>query len=142
MVRIMLIGTIFMIFISASPVKKNIYMWYIQEENLRLQEYSSCIIQASSISKTLREKQFNLQKCEEGNTTKADLLKEILQTKLAKIKPNGEGGVDNGVEQQQRARFLFKECISFAQSEEQIAECYREYNGTPQPKPVTTASAK
>jgi hypothetical protein len=142
MVRFLLIAGLLSVLAFANAVQKNIYMWYIQEENLRLQNYTRCITDASTNSATAKEKQTNLQKCEESNIEQELLLKDILQTKLDKIKPAEEDGSNNTVEQRQRERFLFKECISFAQSEEEIAQCYREYSGTPaEPEPETTASA-
>jgi hypothetical protein len=139
MVRIVLMSVMLVALSYANSIKKNIYVWYIQEENIRLQNYSMCLANASAVSKSLKEKQLNIQKCEVSNTDRANELRDVLKIKLSKIKLNSEGSYDSGVEQQQRKRFMFKECISFATTDEQISDCYKEYNNDDTKSSATTA---
>ena len=112
----------------ANPIKKSIYEWYSVQENIRLEKYSYCLLNVASSSESEEGIQKEKERCETLNELKEASLKEALKEKLAAVKPKvDDDGAVQGIGEQHRKRFYFKECIKFSETDEDMERCYEEY---------------
>ena len=124
--------------IYSSSLSKVHYQWYAQAENLRLLNYDSCIKNSSGKNKNMQ-----LEACEVLNSELKVELKAKLDEKLASIKLNEDGTLvsNNSVSDKQKRRYMFNQCIKFANDDKQMQKCFDDYQGV-KAAPVATKPQK